>query len=173
MNCYLDHVCSSCVVKNCERRNDEPRERLKNLECDGNCAICDAAFSHHTDISDKIDSFVHPCPLYHLQRHHYIDFFKRIGEKPRRSNIEIINNRISKCHSCPYTPLCTLITKNAGWTVDNVKAHLNINWNFHNQQMLLSIPKDKLYAFMICDELQEQFKALQRKSLEDYLETIK
>lgn len=174
MNCNLQSgCCSSCVVKTCEHRKKEPSERLKNFKCDGNCAICDAAFSHHTAISDKIDCSIQPCPLYHLQTHHDVDFVKRIGEKPDKSNIELISDRITKCHNCPYTPLCTLISKNTGWTVDNVKVHLNINWNFRNQQMLVSIPKDKLYAFTICDELQEQFKALQIQRLQDYIKTIK
>ena len=30
MKCFLDCACSSCVVKNCEHRTEEPRERFKN-----------------------------------------------------------------------------------------------------------------------------------------------
>jgi len=175
MNCYFDYecYCSSCVIPECEYRKKQPKERLTNLKCDGNCSICDAAFSHHTAISDKIDCYIHPCTLYHVQTHHNVYFIKRTGDKPRKSSIELISDRISKCYNCSYSEICTLISKNANWTVDNVKAHLNINWNFHNQQMLVYIPKEKLYAFTFCEELQEQFKTLQIKQLQDYINTIK
>ena len=171
-NYEYESYCSSCVVQDCEYRKKNVKESLVNLECDGNCSLCDAAFSHHSIISDKITCYIHTCILYHVQTHHDVDFIKRIGEISSKSEIELINSRISKCDTCFYSPICTLISKNADWTVHDVKAHLKINWNFHNEKILDYIPKDKLYAFTICEELQAQFKALQIKSLQDYIKQL-
>lgn len=165
--------CEMCLIENCENRKCDKREYFANLKCDGNCFVCDGAIGHSSYVSDKITIPVTTCGMYHVQTHHDVNFIKRIGETSNMSNIEIINKNISVCDTCPYSPICVLISKNANWTIEDVKAHLNINWNRHNEGMLEFIPKDKLYAFTICDSLKSQFKDLQIESLKHYMDSIK
>ena len=174
-NCFEKHSCHCgiCPVENCESRKKDKQEILANFKCDGNCSLCDGAFDHYSRVPSKIATSVSTCTMYHLQTHHDVNFIKRIGEIPNKSNIEIISDRISVCATCPYSSLCVLISQNANWTVEDVKAHLNINWNRHNECILELVPKDKLYAFTICESLQQQFKNLQIKSLQAYMNSIK
>ena len=174
-DCFVDYEChcGMCLIENCENRKHDKREYLINLKCDGNCSVCDGAFGHHSHVSDKITISVNTCGMYHVQTHHGVNFIKRIGETPNKSNIELISDRISACNTCPYSSICILISQNANWTIEDVKAHLNINWNRHNEGILEFIPKNKLYAFTICDSLKKQFKDLQIRSLQSYMNSIK
>ena len=174
-NCFEKHSCHCgiCPIENCEKRKKDKNDAIANLKCDGNCFLCDGAFEHYSHVAGKITTSISTCTMYHLQTHHAVNFIKRIGETSNRTNIEIINDRISVCDTCPYSSICILISQNANWTVEDVKAHLNINWNRHNEGILEFIPKDKLYAFTICSSLQKQFKDLQIKSLDDYMNFLK
>ena len=174
-NCFVDYecYCGMCLIENCEKRKRDARADLTHLKCDGNCSVCDAAFGHSSHVSNKITIPVNTCGMYHVQTHHDVNFIKRIGETPSKSSIELISDKLSLCDTCPYSPICILISQNANWTIEDVKAHLNINWNRHNEGILEFIPKDKLYAFTICDSLKKLFKDLQIKSLESYISSIK
>ena len=174
-NCFDDHSCHCgvCPTENCEKRKKDKNEAIANVKCDGNCSLCDGAFGHSSHVPSIITTSVNTCTMYHLQTHHDVEFFKRTGETLSTSSIELISDNISRCSTCCYSPLCVLISQNANWTIDDVKAHLNINWNRHNEGILEFIPKDKLYAFTICDSLKSQFKGLQIKSLEGYMNYIK
>lgn len=172
-DCFVNPYCGLCLVENCEIRKRNKREHLTDLKCDANCAMCDGAFSHPSYVSDKIITSVNTCTMYHLQTHHDVNFIKRTGETPKRTNIELISDRISVCNTCYYSSICVLISQNANWTIEDVKAHLNINWNRHNEGVLEFVPKDKLYTFTMCDSLKKQFKDLQVKSLQDYMNSIK
>lgn len=108
--CYVHNYCGICRKEGCDKRlKDYGGE---NAFCKGECHTCPSAIHHHSMIDEEpffSMKGLSLCTMYHLQEHHSVEFYGRVGENSGQSEIEQAISQVYRCKGCSFGGIIELM----------------------------------------------------------------
>ena len=146
-NCYIHELCGICRKLNCDKRVKDYNGDMRNIPCDGICHTCKRAIHHHSVIHQEPFTSMNDldvCVMYHLQKHHNINFYGRQGENSDKSLVEQAIYQVYKCRICTFEDIIIPLLKklDLGKSCSNEKEEILV------EKFLSMFKKDKICAHL-------------------------